>query len=77
MKDKIREIRRRADPTISLNEYWDQLKCQEDRKTLLEYIDVIDTHMEIKSDTSNDQDKVGDAITKWTAEAIRNARVAE
>ena len=77
MKDKVNEIRRRADSSIDLSEYWDALKCQEDRKTLLEYIDVIDAHMKIRSDASYNQDKVGDAISAWTAQAMINARATK
>lgn len=55
MKDKIKEIRRRADPTVDLNEYWDSLKCQEDRRTLLKYIAVIDAQMEARSDLLHNQ----------------------
>jgi hypothetical protein len=41
MRARIEEIRIRANPCGDHSEYWHVLKCQQDRKYLLEYVDAL------------------------------------
>ena len=41
MRERIEEIRQRANPNGNYSEYWHVLKCQGDRQYLLECIEAL------------------------------------